>query len=282
MKLRLTRRRFFQGCGVAALGLGVYTWRIEPHRVAVVRRDLPVRGLPPDLEGKTLVQVSDLHIGPQVDSDYLIACLKQVSAFQPDIAVVTGDVADRGASAEHLSDIGRVLAHLAAPPLGRFAVLGNHDYGPGWNNAERGAAVAARLTDAGVTVLRNESRVVSGLRIAGLDDVWGTNFFPEKVLPTLTAGEPTIVLCHNPDGADRPVQWGEYKGWILSGHTHGGQCKPPFLPPPFVPVENKRYVAGEYDLGDGRSLYINRGLGHAVRARFNARPEITLHRLVRA
>ena len=69
------------------------------------------------------------------------------------------------------------------------------------------------------------------------------------------------------------------RGWILSGHTHGGQCKPPFLPPPIIPVKNKRYTAGEFDLGDGRPLYINRGLGHLIRARFNARPEVTVFRL---
>ena len=71
------------------------------------------------------------------------------------------------------------------------------------------------------------------------------------------------------------LSWGDYKGWVLAGHTHGGQCKPPFLPPPLLPVRNKRYTAGEIPLSDGRRLYINRGLGHLIRARFNVRPEIT-------
>jgi hypothetical protein len=88
-------------------------------------------------------------------------------------------------------------------------------------------------------------------------------------------------LCHNPDGADQPG-WGDYQGWILAGHTHGGQCRPPFCRPPCLPVENPRYVAGEVDLGDGRRLYINRALGHLLRLRFNVRPEITAFRLTRA
>jgi hypothetical protein len=66
---------------------------------------------------------------------------------------------------------------------------------------------------------------------------------------------------------------------MLSGHTHGGQCKPPFLPPPLLPVRNKRYTSGEFDLGNGRSMYINRGLGYLRRVRFNARPEITAFRM---
>lgn len=82
------------------------------------------------------------------------------------------------------------------------------------------------------------------------------------------------MLCHNPDTLDvRP--WAGYRGWILSGHTHGGQCKPPFLPPPLLPVQNRRYTAGEVLLDDGRRLYINRGLGHLLQVRFNVRPEIT-------
>jgi uncharacterized protein len=90
-----------------------------------------------------------------------------------------------------------------------------------------------------------------------------------------------LVLCHNPDVADLPI-WKGYQGWILSGHTHGGQCKPPFLPPPILPVRNRRYTAGEIDLNDGRRLYINRGLGYFRRVRFNVRPEITVFALTRA
>ena len=72
--------------------------------------------------------------------------------------------------------------------------------------------------------------------------------------------------------------WGDYSGWILSGHTHRGQCKPPFLTPPMLP-RNKIYTAGEIDLKDGRRLYINRALGHLWPVRFNVRPEITIFEL---
>jgi predicted MPP superfamily phosphohydrolase len=126
--------------------------------------------------------------------------------------------------------------------------------------------------------------MVSGLQFIGLDDLWSPRFDPAPVLTQhskSTDGNgipPTIVLCHNPDAADELV-WGNYQGWILAGHTHGGQCKPPFLPPPELPVKNKRYTAGEFALSGNRRLYISRGVGHLLRVRFNARPEIPIFRL---
>jgi predicted MPP superfamily phosphohydrolase len=119
---------------------------------------------------------------------------------------------------------------------------------------------------------------VQGLTVFGLDDYWGPRFRPSALFADFVPGSPAIALSHNPDSCDAPV-WGRYDGWILSGHTHGGQCKPPFLPPPILPVENKRYSAGEFPLSGGRRLYINRGIGHLTRVRFNVRPEVTLFTL---
>lgn len=281
MKLRLTRRRFLLGAATAAAAVGAYTWRIEPHWVGVVRRDMPVRNLPSGMEGRTVVQISDIHVCPYVDHDYLGECLRTVSALQPDVVVITGDFMSKGGAPERLDEVARVFANLAEPPLGRFACFGNHDYGERWADMAVAERLEKRLTELGVAVLRNSSRVVNGLRLAGVDDLWSPNFRPKDVLPQLSADEPAIVLCHNPDALDRQV-WGPFRGWILSGHTHGGQCKSPFLPPPMLPVNNKRWTSGEFDLGDGRMLYINRGLGHLWRVRFNARPEITLFTLARA
>ena len=101
------------------------------------------------------------------------------------------------------------------------------------------------------------------------------------MLRSIDQQQANIVLCHNPDVADEPV-WGDYGGWILSGHTHGGQCKPPFLNPPLLPVRNTRYTAGQFDLAGGRTLYINRAVGHLWPVRFNVRPEITLFELHKA
>jgi predicted MPP superfamily phosphohydrolase len=90
-----------------------------------------------------------------------------------------------------------------------------------------------------------------------------------------------LALCHNPDACDENG-WENFRGWILAGHTHGGQCKPPFLPPPILPVKNRRYTAGAFALSGGRRLYISRGVGHLMHVRFNARPEVACFTLRRA
>ena len=127
-------------------------------------------------------------------------------------------------------------------------------------------------------ILRNEMVEVKGLQIVGLDDLWARRGDPAVALSRVDQTRPTLVLSHNPDSVDLG-DWRGYRGWVLSGHTHGGQCKPPFLPPPLLPVRNRRYTAGIIPLSDGRTLYINRGLGYLHQVRFNVRPEITIFTL---
>jgi predicted MPP superfamily phosphohydrolase len=156
--------------------------------------------------------------------------------------------------------------------------LGNHDYGPGWGDPAIADSVADVMRSCGITVLRNQMLDVEGLQIVGLDDLWAKRFNPEQVLPALHRSRAAIALSHNPDTVDLPV-WGNFEGWILAGHTHGGQCKPPFLPPPVLPVRNRRYTSGEFQLASNRHLYISRGVGHLMPVRFNARPEVTMFEL---
>lgn len=276
----MKRRNFLLTLGGGVAATLLYTWRIEPTWVEFVRRDLPIARLPPTLHGKTLVQVSDLHIGPQVSDAYLAGVFADITALAPDLVVFTGDlVTYRGPST--LEQARALLAQFPRGRLGTYGILGNHDYGKGWKEPAVAEKISRLLADAGCTVLRNQRADVAGLQLVGLDDLWGRRFIPEKVLPRLAPDAPALVLSHNPDTCDL-ARWAGYRGWILSGHTHGGQCRPPFLPPPLLPVRNKRYTAGEFDLGDGRKLYINRGLGHLLRVRFNVRPEVTVFRLTAA
>lgn len=175
----------------------------------------------------------------------------------------------------------RVLAELPHGRLGTVGILGNHDYGFRWQMADVAEQVSKLVRAEGVTLLRNDSTIVAGLQFLGLDDLWGPHFGPEKLLAQKGQDSSTLVLCHNPDAADHAV-WAGYQGWILSGHTHGGQCKPPFLPPPLLPVKNKRYTSGEFSLSGNRRMYISRGIGHLTRVRFNVRPEIPVFQLQRA
>jgi predicted MPP superfamily phosphohydrolase len=277
--MRISRRRLLQAA-TAAAGLGLYTWQWEPHWLEVVRLDLPVRRLPSPLIGRTLVQMSDIHVGPRVDDAYILDVFRQVTALAPDILVYTGDLAS-------FRDDGfyeQVERMYAAPPRGRLATLGscgNHEYGPRWIHPEIADRVVAIAEAGGIRMLRNAVADVDGLQIVGLDDLWGRRFDSATAFATLDRARGMIALSHNPDTVDLEA-WRGFDGWILAGHTHGGQVRPPFLPPPIVPVQNRRYTAGVFDLPGGRTLYVNRGVGHLFQLRFNVRPEITVFTLQRA
>ncbi|HEY8995172.1 MAG TPA: metallophosphoesterase, partial [Lacunisphaera sp.] len=90
--MRITRRQFLQTTLATAGLTALYTWRIEPTWVEFVRRELPIANLPPGLVGKTLVQLSDIHIGSQVDDAYIAKVFAQVAALDPDLVVHTGDL----------------------------------------------------------------------------------------------------------------------------------------------------------------------------------------------
>src|SRR5450432_3281383 len=92
MGRQLSRRRFLTTLAVAPALTVLYTWRVEPTWMEFVRRDLPIAQLPDALVGKTLVQLSDIHIGPQVDEDYVADVFRRVTALDPDIVVHTGDL----------------------------------------------------------------------------------------------------------------------------------------------------------------------------------------------
>ena len=279
----MTRRQFLKrsvlSAGFGVVGVGGYTWRWEPHWVEFVQVRLPISNLPEPLVGKRIVQMTDLHIGPRVSDSFLIETFREVKELGPEFVVYTGDFTSY--DPDIYSRAGRIFAHLPLGRSGTFGVLGNHDYGPGWRHPEVAERLAAMAGDAGVRILRNEVAEKDGLQIVGLDDLWANRFEPEGALKEISPNRASIVLSHNPDTADID-RWGEYKGWILSGHTHGGQCKPPFLPPPLLPVKNRNYTAGAFSVRGGRQMYISRGVGHLLQVRFNVRPEVTVFTLERA
>ena len=212
----------------------------------------------------------------RVDDDYVVETFQRVSQLQPDIVVMTGDFLSYHPRV--FEQLPNVYRHFPRGRAATLAVLGNHDYGPNWAHPEIAQQAVETLKPFGITVLRNEIHEVDGLQVAGLDDWWARQFDAQSVLPRIDSAGAAVVLSHNPDTLDLPV-WANYEGWILSGHTHGGQCKPPFLPPPLLPVQNRRYTAGEFALSGNRRLYINRGVGNLLHVRFNVRPEVTMFEL---
>lgn len=277
---RFTRRAFLGALVGAPIAAALYTWRVEPHWLEIVRREMPMKNLPRSLDGALLAQLSDIHIGAEVDDEYLRSAFRTVAALAPDFVVHTGDlVSYRGPRT--LDHAVLLLRDFPRGSRATVAILGNHDYGTGWSEAAVADRITAIYARHGIRVLRNQSLMVSGLKFIGLDDLWAGRFSPAGAFAEHAPDAAAIALCHNPDGCDAHG-WGNFRGWILAGHTHGGQCKPPFLPPPLLPVKNARYTAGEFALTGDRRLYISRGVGHLLRVRFNVRPEVTLFTLRRA
>ena len=280
----MERRKFVKkgivGIGSLALLSGLYTWQIEPFWLEFVKKKMPIANLSNSLIGKTVIQISDVHVGNRFDYQYIIDSFQQAKKLKPDFVVYTGDYVSYE-NEKQFKQLSEVLKYLVKGELGTVGILGNHDYGKNWSEQKVADRISQQLTSSGIRVLANEQIEIEGLNFIGLDDYWGLNFKPKVVMENFDKTKANILLCHNPDVCDLDV-WNGYNSWILSGHTHGGQCKPPFLNPPMLPVKNKNYSAGEIDLKDGRTLYINRALGHLWQVRFNVRPEITIFELEKA
>lgn len=279
----MDRRKFiknslFVGTGLT-IGLGIYSYQIEPFWLEFVQTSLPIKNLPKDIIGKKLMQISDIHIGNRFDYSYIIESLIEAKKFNPDFVVYTGDYISYE-NDEQIIQLNEVMKHFVYGKEGTVAILGNHDYGINWSQESVSYKISKLFLEKNINLLRNESLNISGLNFIGFDDYWGLNFDPSKAISKYDPHLANLVLCHNPDVCDLNF-WDDYEGWILSGHTHGGQVKAPFLIPPQLPVKNKRYSSGKIKVDKLKNVYINRALGHLWQVRFNVRPEITIFKLER-
>jgi hypothetical protein len=160
MKRMFARRqalRVLAAGGSSALVVGRYTWRVEPHWLEFTYRPLPIASLPPELEGHTLAQISDLHVGPRVDDGYLIDSFQRVQELGPDFVAVTGDWISYF-SPRQFEQLRRVLAHLPHGRLGTVGILGNHDYGFHWEMPEVAEQVTGIAHAAGVALRCSATR----------------------------------------------------------------------------------------------------------------------------
>jgi predicted MPP superfamily phosphohydrolase len=181
--------------GVATLA-GIYAWQIEPFWLEFVKVKMPIRNLPKDLEGKTLMQISDIHVGKRFDHRYIIESLRKATELSPDFVVYTGDYVSTYKDQVHYGELKEVLNSSVKGKLGTVGILGNHDYGRNWSQAVVADNICGLLLENGITVLRNEQIKIGGLNIIGLDDYWGLNFKPGVVMRNYEETEANIILSH--------------------------------------------------------------------------------------
>lgn len=250
---------------VAALG----GWGVHEARAITLKEiRLECSRLPARSKPIRIVQLTDVHLGAGVGERRFRRIVSVVREARPDLVVCTGDMVD--ASFRRLGPLAALLAEVR-PPLGKFAVTGNHEYYLGLDESLKFYAAA------GYHVLREESVLVGGrLRLAGVDDPAGIRMGgpcrtdENAALPTGEDREATILLKHQP--TVEPGSAGRFD-LQLSGHTHGGQIFPVTLAVRALWC----YPYGLHELGRGSLIYVSRGAGTwGPPLRVLARPEVTL------
>jgi uncharacterized protein len=260
--------------GALSIGAGSALYGTLFGRRDYTVETVPIRlhKLPRALDGITIVQLSDLHVGTYVGERELAQALSLVRDAKADVVVLTGDLLDYDVSyAPLLARFTRKLQSVAR--YGVFAIPGNHDHYAG------AAKVLQSLRDADTKVLLNRSVRIgqpgASFVLAGLDDVAGPRFSgPGPQLAQAFANAPDdlarVLLSHNP--AFFPTSH-TYSDLTLSGHTHGGQVTL-FINPAKL-VLRHGMIRGHYDF-EGSQLYVNRGFGTAgPPARIGSPPEVT-------
>lgn len=251
--------------GVLAAGYGM-------NEALNIRTETLVLKSPKITRPIRIAQISDVHLGLLVREGRLAKILGKVKAASPDILVSTGDLVD--GQTDSLNGVGNLLREIQ-PPLGKFAVTGNHEFYAG---LERSLEFTKQ---AGFRVLRGEAASVDGLiQIAGVDDPAVRGYgrsreVPEKeLLSGLSQDRFTLLLKHRPHVEESSPGLFDLQ---LSGHAHKGQIFPFSL----IHYVLFPYIAGLYDLPSGSYLYVSRGSGTwGPPIRFLAPPEVTIIDLV--
>jgi hypothetical protein len=273
-----TRRNFLWLAAGSAAGMAFYAGEISRHELEIVYRTITLPHLPDPFAGFKIVQISDFHFHEFTEAAFVKAVVRRVNEAAPDLVVLTGDFVSSKPLPQRFSQgmayhCAEILSRIKCPL--RYAILGNHDVLVGTQT------VTDALGTHGIPVLANSyvalERDGRRLWLAGTEDVLQAR---PNLAAALPAGrnphqEPLILLTHEPDFADFAL--GRQISLVLSGHTHGGQIRLPFLPPVLLPQLGVKYVEGLFHLPDGMQLYVNRGIGAVnLPFRFRCPPEISV------
>jgi predicted MPP superfamily phosphohydrolase len=274
--LDFSRRRFLQaalaGAATMPFAVSAYGAVAARFRKVVERVVVPIAGLPPQLDGLTIAQLSDIHSGLFMTESQMREYVEIANGLAPDIIALTGDFV--ATSKNQTPAFLRAISALKAKH-GVYGCLGNHDiFTDSEGMVERG------FQSAGFKLLRNQNHVIeiegARLNIIGVDYI-GSRFRTrtfEEALEGIPLDGTTILLMHSPKLFPRAAKAGI--DLTLSGHTHGGQIALSFGDFILTPVRlDTMFIAGLFKI-DNSHLYVNRGLGTTgPPIRINAPPEIT-------
>lgn len=273
----VTRRQFLSGLVTAPLvavsATSAYSRLVEPYSYWVSETDIFIRNLPPRFEGFRITQLTDIHHSRILGIDEVRRVVALAQETKPEMFVLTGDYST--SYRRYIEPCTEALSGLSAPE-GVWAVLGNHDH---YTDPELTSRALQRNR---IAVLNNVhttlQRGPDALQLSGIDD-WTWNAVDwTRAFSGLKTKVPTILLSHQPSVLD--LEQTRRVDLILSGHTHGGQLKFPWLGAPArFATKDLKYARGLFRSG-GTQLYVSNGTGViGLPVRFGVRPEITVLRL---
>lgn len=244
--------------GVARLMLPLRAESVRLEEVTV-----PIPDLPEHLDGFTIGALSDLHLGPLVPTDVVRRAAELLATRRPGLVVVTGDVISTAGAALKVDD---ALAALATYNI--YGVYGNWDWEASMRHALRNQRAIRFLRNDGV-------EPVPGLWLAGVEET----IFGRPDIDRAVAGVPDfavrILLAHEPDYADH-VRPRHNIALQISGHSHGGQIRLPFVGPVMLPRAGRKYASG-LNQAPHCQVYTSRGVGVVhIPIRLLCPPEATL------
>jgi predicted MPP superfamily phosphohydrolase len=272
----LSRRRFLQMALLAAasmpFAIPAYGAVAARSRKVVERVVIPITGLPPQLDGLTIAQMSDIHAGMFMRESLMREYVELANGLDPDIVALTGDfVATKSAQVEPFIN---AISALKSK-YGVYGILGNHDLYT--NSAE---LIASGFAEHGFKLLRGGNEIIdvkgAKLNVIGVDYIgFNSNIRDvDDALRGISTEGTTILLLHSPKLFPQVAKAGIHL--TLSGHTHGGQIALNFGDMVLAPARlSTMFIAGLFKI-DSSHLYVNRGLGTTgPPIRIGAPPEIT-------
>lgn len=253
--------------------LVLYARYVEPMNLFIKEYKIESKDIPKNFDGIKIIHFSDIHYGRIVDNKYLEKIVDMINKQKPDIVIYTGDFLDKNVnlSDKKIEEINTILSKIDST-LGNYAVAGNHDM--------KYFSDYKKILDNNFTLLDNQEKILyykgnEAISLVGLADSLESTINYEIL--SKESLYYTFVICHEPDEFDKIKDYDF--DVMLSGHSHNGQIRIPFIGTIYTPNGSKKYF-DEYYYIDNKEIFISNGIGTSgIDLRFMSRPSISLYRL---